>query len=77
MMLSAIVVVSGGDESRLGKLLKGGCRPGGTVQVKKKGPEARSPTATWPTTTTNGHNLSTTLSPIPLHCRNSQSTVRA
>lgn len=62
MMLSAIVVVSGGDESRLGKLLKGGCRPGGTVQVKKreKGPEARRPTATWLTTTTNGYNLSTT-----------------
>lgn len=41
MMLSAIVVVSRGDESRLGKLLKGGCRPGGTVQVKKRagGPE--------------------------------------
>lgn len=52
MMLSAIVVVPGGNESRLGKLLKGGCRPGGTVQVKKreKGPEARSPTATWLTT---------------------------
>lgn len=36
MMLSAIVVVPGGEESRLGKLLKGGCRPGGTVQVKKR-----------------------------------------
>lgn len=62
MMLSAIVVVSRGDESRLGKLLKGGCpaRWDSASEKKEKGPEARSPTATWPTTTTNGYNLSTT-----------------
>lgn len=39
MMLSAIVVVSRGDESRLGKLLKGGCpaRWDSASEKRKKG----------------------------------------